>query len=151
MRKVRDSENKLLRCMQKYKRLTGWRTEISKIAKMYTKTFDTALLMLENKEFVTKDVMGIDGDDKLVIRLSITEKGINHIAECDEVKNKLLPNNDIRNMIADIGYTQGYVAKRLGIDRTTLMRRLGKVMNEEKRNHLINQIKNIERIENEGR
>ena len=63
--------------MQKYKRLTGWKTEISKIAKMYTKTFDTALLMLENKEFVTKDVMGIDGDDKLVIRLSITEKGIN--------------------------------------------------------------------------
>ena len=66
-------------------------------------------------------------------------------------KNKFLPNNDIRNMIADIGYTQGYVAKRLGIDRTTLMRRLGKVMNEEKRNQLINQIKNIERIENEGR
>ena len=137
--------------MQKYKRLTGWKAEISKIAKMYTKTFDTALLMLENKEFVTKDVMGIDGDDKLVIRLSITEKGINHIAECDEVKNELLPNNDIRNMIADIGYTQGYVAKYLGIDRTTLMRRLGKEMNEEKRNHLINQIKNIERIENEGR
>ena len=137
--------------MQKYKRLTGWKAEISKIAKMYTKTFDTALLMLENKEFVTKDVMGIDGDDKLVIRLSITEKGINHIAECDEVKNELLPNNDFRNIIADIGYTQGYVAKYLGIDRTTLMRRLGKEMNEEKRNHLINQIKNIERIENEGR
>ena len=137
--------------MQKYKRLTGWKTEISKIAKMYTKTFDTALLMLENKEFVTKDVMGIDGDDKLVIRLSITDKGINHIAKCDEAKNKFLPNNDIRNMIADIGYTQGYVAKRLGIDRTTLMRRLGKVKNEEKRNQLINQIKNIERIENEGR
>ena len=72
--------------MQKYKRLTGWKTEISKIAKMYTETFDTALLMLENKEFVTKDVMGIDGDDKPVIRLSITEKGINHIAECDEAK-----------------------------------------------------------------
>ena len=137
--------------MQKYKRLTGWKAEISKIAKMYTKTFDTALLMLENKEFLTKDVMGIDGDDKLVIRLSITEKGINHIAEGDEVKNELLPNNDIRNMIADIGYTQGYVAKYLGIDRTTLMRRLGKEMNEEKRNQLINQIKNIERVENEGR
>lgn len=151
MRKARDSENKLLRCMHKYKRLTGWSTEISKIAKMYTKTFDIALRSLENKEFIKKDVIGIDSDDKLVIRLAITEKGVKHIAECDEAKNKSLPNNDIRKMIADIGYTQGYVAKRIGIDRTTLMRRLGKVMNEEKRNHLINQIKNIERGENEDR
>lgn len=137
------SEARLLEKLQEKKSLTGWPREIAKIVKVELRGLDYARNKLGGYGFISEERMTSEtGDGTQVIKLSITDAGMQVVPIADG-KGSERVNDDIKNLIANMGYTQKEIAEELGVHTSTFKGQLNKSMSYEKRNKLINKIKQL--------
>ena len=137
------SEARLLEYLQEKKTLTGWPREIAKIVKVELRGLDYARSELGRYGFITEKNMTSEiGDSTQVIKLSITKAGMQVVPIADG-KGSERVNDDIKNLIANMGYTQKEIAEEFGVHASTFKGQLNKSMSYEKRNKLINKIKQL--------
>lgn len=136
------SEARLLEYLQEKKTLTGWPREIAKIVKTELRGLNYARNKLGRYGFITEKNMTSEGDDTQVIKISITDTGMQVMPIADG-KGSERVNDDIKNFIANMGYTQKEIAAELGVNESTFKGQLNKEMSYEKRNKLISEIKKL--------
>ncbi|GFH43030.1 hypothetical protein Hs30E_15810 [Lactococcus hodotermopsidis] len=134
------NESKLLEYLQEKKSLTGWPSAIAEIIGINSHGFDLARKKLKRYDFVSEvNLTDDEGNGSHVIKLSITTKGTKILPIDDERK----ANQDIRDLIADLGYGMSRMADELGISKKTFIGMMNVEMNDLKRRKLISQIRQV--------
>ena len=137
------SEAQLLKYFQGKKILTGWPKSIANVVGITFNSFKYAKKKLSDYAYIYVENLSIGSKKQSrVIRISITDKGMGVVAISDG-KGAEQQNDDIKNLIADMGYTQKEIAEMFGLHRTTFMRKLASNLPDDERMMMIAKLEEL--------